>query len=64
MNYGNLIYNKIKIWSFYFIRFFEKWMCWKCIFVFVVCFVLKNVNLNAFIGFCVVFYLYEDILKN
>ena len=35
----------------------------QCIFVFLVCFVLQIVVFNEFIGFCVIFCMYEDILK-
>ena len=56
MNYGHLIYNKI-------ILFFEHFVFWKDVFVLLVCFVFKMVLLNAFIGFGVIFCIYEHILK-
>ena len=36
---------------------------WKCVFVLLVCFVLQVVIFNAFMGFGVIFCIYEHILK-
>ena len=64
MNYGNLIYNEIKFEkNDLFSKLSSFGDFWKCIFVLLVCFVLWIVIFNAFIVFCVIFCIYEDMLK-
>ena len=64
MNYGSLIYNKIKILFFESLRTFSNQLdLLKCVCVLLVCFVLQIVIFNALTGCCVIFCIYEDVLK-
>ena len=62
MKYGNFIYNKIKIDMFVF-SILGYFGFFKCICVLLMCVVFQFVILSAFIGFVVVFCIYEDILN-
>ena len=63
MNYGVLIHNEITFWYFWFFVSWDLLKKWTCMFVLLVCFVLKIVKFNAFIEFCVFFCIYEDTSK-
>ena len=60
MIYGNLIHN---IFVSFFICFSKMLDVWKCVCLLLVCFVFKIVIFIAFIGFGVIFCIYEHILK-
>ena len=67
MNYGNLMYNKIKIDMFEMFRlscemYFKNVFLFENVCLYVWCF-LHYIVFNEFIGFGVFFCIYEDILK-